>query len=152
MKTIKKKFPALSLLSICVALFSFSSPSGGEGFEIYLNNHLVVQQFGKDMNNVKSLPLDANSYNGQLSVKYYHCGKVGKNREITIRDEHNNLLKEWRFTDGSDATMNCPVNEILGLQKTKNSNALNLYYSSIELSKERLLVTIVKTYNGQTKP
>ena len=149
MKTIKNFAAAISLFAICAALSSFSTPSGGEGFEIYLNNHLVVQQFSKDMNSIKSLQLDATSLNGHLSVKYFHCGRAGKNRQIMIKDEHNNLLKEWHFPDGY-VTMPCPINEILNLQK--NRPLVNLYYSSSELTKERLLVTIMKANNLQTKP
>ena len=145
MKTIQKKPAGIAaVLAVCITLFSFSSKWGGEGFEIYLNNKLVMQQFGKDMDNVRSLQLDANYYNSQLSVKYYHCGKMGTNRRISVRDQHNNLLKEWQFVNSSDVAMNCPVNEIMSLQKEKNKS-LNLFYSSTELAKERLLVTITKT-------
>ena len=45
------------LLTISVALFSFSSTKnnfGGEGFEVYLNDKLVLQQYGKDMDKKKT--------------------------------------------------------------------------------------------------
>jgi hypothetical protein len=151
MKKIKNYLAALSLLTIGVVLFSFS-PKGGEGFEIYLNNKLVMQQFGSQMASVKSFPIDQRFSNDQLTVKYYHCGQVGKNRHITIKDGQNKVIKEWRFNDDSkNAAMNCPVKEILSFQKGNAESKLGLYYSSSELPKERLLVSIVLTTENKAK-
>ncbi len=144
---VQKSWMPLSLLAICMALLSFSSRWGGEGFEIFINNKLVLQQFGKDMNTVKNFQLDQRYSNAELTIKYYHCGSPGKNREITVRDAQNSVLKEWRFGDVSvnDATgMTCSVNDILYLQKRNKDNPLGLYYSSEELPKGKLLMTIVK--------
>ena len=155
MKTIHKKIMAITaLLGICFTLYSFSPRWGGDGFEIYLNNKLLLQQFGNQMDHVKTLQLDQSFYNDQLSVRYYHCGRVGKNRDITIKDGQNKILKEWRFNDGAgnSAAMNCPVKDILSLQKGNSNNTLSLYYSSNELPNGRLLVTITKANNNQTKP
>ena len=145
-KIFKKSLIPLSMLAACFTLFSFTSRWGGEGFEIFLNNRLISQQFGKDMNTVKSLQLDQRYSNAELTIKYYHCGKAGKNREISIRDDQNNLLKKWSFDNASvsDNGMSCPVNEILSLEKRNNSKAMNLYYSSDELPNGRLLMTIVR--------
>ena len=49
MKSIISK--SMLVLAICATLFSFRNKPGGEGFEIYLNNKVVVQQFGKDAHN-----------------------------------------------------------------------------------------------------
>lgn len=152
MKTISKKFMSFTAITtVCFGLFGFVSKYGGEGFEIYLNNKLVMQQFGKQLASVNSLQLDQRFSNEQLTVKYYHCGQVGKNRHITIRDNQNKVLKDWRFNDGSNnAAMNCPVNEILSLQK-RNSNSVNLYYSSAELPNGRLLTSIVLAADNKSK-
>ena len=127
-------------------LFSFISPSGGEGFQIYLNNELVLQKFGNDMDKVQTINLDEKSLNGELSVKYHHCGKVGKDRVLTIKDLDNKNLKEWKFADVSEASasMKCGVKEIFSL-KIKNNTKLNLYYTSSELPKGRMLATITAT-------
>jgi hypothetical protein len=85
------------LIALSSVLFSFSVKTaetffsnknnfGGEGFEIYLNNKLVLQQFGKDINTVKSLQLDQSVSNGQLAIRYFHCGQPGKSRVVTIKD------------------------------------------------------------------
>lgn len=143
MKT--KIFSALAI-AFCAALFSFTTKPGGEGFEIYLNNKLVVQQFGKDMNQVKTIAIDPSLSNAKLAVKFYHCGQVGKNRTLVVKNSNNKVLKQWAFqnTSKNDWAMNCGVKEILDLQKLEDKK-LYLYYSSSEISKERLLVTISKS-------
>ncbi|MGZ8515941.1 MAG: hypothetical protein ACXWWD_01260, partial [Chitinophagaceae bacterium] len=96
------------------------------------------------MNQVKLLNLEKAADNDQLSVRYHHCGRVGKSRIITIKDAQDKVLKEWKFTDVPDvaARMSCKVKDILGLRNGKN-NTLKLYYSSSELPKGRQLTSIV---------
>jgi hypothetical protein len=146
MKTIKKSAAMASvMLSVCFTLLSFTNHKGGEGFEIYLNKKLVLQQFGTQANAVKSFQLDQSSANDELTVKYYHCGQPGKGRSITIKDGQNKILKEWHFADAgtANATMSCKVKDILGLKKGNGTVTLNLYYSSSELPKGRQLASIV---------
>jgi hypothetical protein len=114
-----KAIKRLAAVAVCSILFSFSTgSSGGEGFEIYLNNKLVLQQYGNDLNTAKTLNLDKAADNDQLSVRYHHCGRVGKSRTITIKDAQDKVLKEWKFTDVSEAAsrMTCKVKDILGLR------------------------------------
>ncbi len=134
---------SLLLLAVMAALYSFT-PLGGEGFEIYLNNKMVLQQFGKSMEEVKSLKLTAASVNDNLVVKYHHCGKVGKNRVIAIKDADDKILKEWRFADAATpvAAMQCKVKDIVSLHK-KGVTELRLYYTSSELPAGRQLTSIV---------
>ena len=150
MKKIKNYLAALSVLTIGAVLFSFT-PKGGEGFEIYLNNKLVMQQFGSQTS-IKSFPIDQRFSNDQLTVKYYHCGQVGKNRHIIIKDGQNKIIKDWRFNDDSkSAAMNFPVKEILQFQKGSEESKLGLYYSSSELPSGRLLASIVLTTESKNK-
>jgi hypothetical protein len=145
MKKMFKKIPVMASLMMCLSVFflSFTSPAGGEGFEIYLNNKLVLQQFGKDLNTVKTVSIDQSLSNVELAVKYYHCGQTGKNRMLTIKDGENKLLKQWKFGDNAkdNPSMCCGVKEILSLN-TGTAKKLNLYYSSTELPNGRLLATI----------
>jgi hypothetical protein len=148
MKTITKKttmFAALALVIFSAAISSFTVKPGGEGFEIYLNNKLLLQRFGNELNTVQSLQLDQRYSTAQISIKYHHCGRVGKNRYVAIKDAQNNLLKEWRFEDVKDAyaSMNFSVKDILAIQKAGRANTVNLYYSSSELPKGRMLASIV---------
>ena len=151
MKSIISK--TMALLAVCTALFSFSTKPGGEGFEIYVNNKVMIQKFGNEINTVQSLQLDQSLSNAQITIKYHHCGKVGKNRIVTIKDGQNKILKEFRYADVATpvAAMALNVKDILNLKKI-NSPLLKLYYSSTELTKERLLTTIVTTTASTANP
>lgn len=132
-------------LKTAEAICSTKSNFGGEGFEVYLNDKLVLQQFGEKMNSVKSLQLDQSVSNGQLAIRYFHCGRPGKSRTVTIKDEQQVVLKEWRFGDTKDATAKlcCNVKDILALPKLKAGKKVNLYYASSELPNGRLLATLI---------
>lgn len=142
----------VSLITLCLALFSFSVKStevissrfGGEGFEVYLNNKLILQQFGQNMNVVKTIQLDQSASNGQLAIRYFHCGQPGKSRVVTIKDEKNVVLKEWKFGDTKDASAKlcCNVKDILALPKLKTGQKVNLFYASSELPNGRMLATL----------
>jgi hypothetical protein len=153
------------LITLSGVLFSFSVKTvetissyknnfGGEGFEVYLNNKLVLQQFGKDINTVKSLQLDQSESNGQLAIRYFHCGQAGKNRVVTIKDVQNVVLKEWRFGDTKDASAKlcCNVKDILALPKLRAGQKVNLYYASAELPNGRLLVTLTTVNKAAAQP
>jgi hypothetical protein len=150
------------LLALSGVLFSFSVKTisfyknnfGGEGFEIYLNDKLVLQQYGKDIDQVKSLQLDQSVSNGQLAIRYYHCGRPGKGRVVTIRDQQNVVLKEWKFGDAKDASAKvcCNVKDILALPKLKTGQKVNLYYSSNELPKGRLLAILTTANKNAVQP
>jgi hypothetical protein len=154
MKTIKSSVATAALLLLAsFTFFSFTANKGGEGFEIYLNSKLVLQQFGSQLDNVKSIQLDQKSLNDELTIKYHHCGQVGKNRSITIKDGKNKILKEFHFADVSKASaaMTCKVKDIVGLTKASGSIKLNLYYSSSELPKGRQLASLVVTPANMAK-
>jgi hypothetical protein len=145
----------MMLVAISATLFSISpkpgiasgnppqaEAKGGEGFEISLNSKVLIQRFNTDINTLNSLQLSQASTDDQLIIKYYHCGKVGKNRMVTIKDGQNNVLKEFHYADVSTAnsSMSLPVKNILDLKK--NNTDLQLYYSSSELPNGRLLTNI----------
>ncbi|MEO6730724.1 MAG: hypothetical protein ABIN01_05870 [Ferruginibacter sp.] len=146
MKSIISK--TMMLVAIAATLVSFTN-FGGEGFEIYLDNKIVLQRFGNTLNEVTSLQLNQQSANSQLTIKYHHCGKVGKSRVITIKDGQDKILKQWRFNDAATpvAAMNCNVKDILTLKKGTEA-ILKLYYSSSELPNGRLLTNIVVLNNN----
>lgn len=133
---------AMMLVAFAAALLSFSPRFGGEGFEVYLNGKVLLQQFGKNMHTVKSLRLGKLNPQDKLSIRYYHCGQNGTNRTLTIRDEKNNVLKVWRYTNSAASNeMLCRNADIISLQKTGN-RVVRIYYSATELSGERLLATV----------
>ena len=136
------------------AISSYKSNFGGEGFEVYLNDKLVLQQYGEKMNIVKTVELDQSAGNGELAIRYYHCGRPGKSRVVTIKDEKNVVLKEWRFGDAKDASarVSCNVKEIFALPKFKSGKKVNLYYSATELPNGRLLATLTTVSNAAAQP
>ena len=152
------------LIALSGTLFSFSVKTvealplgnnfGGEGFEVYINNKLVLQQFGEKMNTVKTISLDQSESNGQLAIRYFHCGQPGKSRVITIKDEQNVVLKEWKFGDTKDAAAKlcCNVKDILALPKLKSGKKVNLYYAATELPKGRLLATLTTANKNVAQP
>ena len=149
-----------SLIMLSIVLFSFTLKTaeavfGGEGFEVYVNNKLVLQQFGKEINTVKTVQLDQTASNGELAIRYFHCGQAGKSRVVTIKDEQNVVLKEWKFGDTKDASTKlcCNVKDILALPKLKSGKKVNLYYSSSELPKGRLLAILTSaSKNNAAQP
>ena len=148
----------LSLLfTMSVMLFSFSSDKsnfGGEGFEVYLNDKLILQQYGKEMDVVKNVQLDQSASYGQLAIRYYHCGRPGKSRVVTIKDEQNVVLKEWKFGDAKDASakVSCNVKDILTLPKIKAGKKLSLYYAASEIPNGRLLATLTSVSKVAAQP
>jgi hypothetical protein len=145
------KWTALTMVTLFLS--AFAPKPGGEGFEIFLDNKLLVQRFGNQINTVQSLQLDPKA-TGELTIKYHHCGKAGKNRVVAIKDAQNNVLKEWRFADVKDpySSMSCSVKEILNLQKSTRSNTVKLYYTSSELPNGRVLASLVMASKSYTTP
>lgn len=131
-------------LLLSFILFSFSTPPGGEGFEIYLNNKVIIQRFGNDVNKPQTIKLALSSAQDEITIKYYHCGRVGKNRVLTIKDSQEKVLKEIRFADVNIpvAGMICKVKDIISLKKS-NDSFLKLYYTSTELPNGRLLASVL---------
>ncbi len=143
---------AMMLLATAFILLSFSSNFGGEGFEILLNGKVILQQFGKDLNTVKELQLKQSSPTDKLTIRYHHCGRVGKNRIVTIKDGQDKMLKEWHFRDlNTNSDMSCSVQDILSLKKNNNS-VFKVYYSSSELPGGRLLTSVILGNNITVHP
>ena len=149
MKSITGKI--ILLLAFCTTAVSFSPKPGGEGFEILLNNKVILQKYGNNMDKVQTLQLRAASSGDMLTVRYYHCGRIGKNRTITFKDGNNKIIKEFNFSDvnSSFAPMTLQVKDILSLQS--GNSILKLFYSSSELPGGRMLASINKGIAGTAK-
>jgi hypothetical protein len=150
MKSYSKLIAAKSiLLLVCATLFSFSSNKGGDSFEIGLNGKRVLQQFVYASKGVQTIQLTQTSDNDKLDIIYSHCGRVGKNRYITVKNEKDQAIKVWKFADAVDknAAMSFSLKDILSLRKNK-ADKLNLFYSSSELPAGRTLATIAGEETG----
>jgi hypothetical protein len=133
------------LLPLTILMGAFIVPFGGEGYEIYIDNKLVLQQFGQQMKQVKSLQLNASQAKSELNVKFYHCGMAGKSRTLELRTPEKQVLKQWQFAneEAKNFAITVPVKEILDLQKKAGAGTLHLYYSSKEAPDGRFLAGIV---------
>ena len=150
MKCHSKLIAVKSLLILsCAMLFSFSSKKGGDSFEIVLNGKRVLQQFVYASKGVQTVQLTQTSDNDKLDIFYNHCGQVGKNRYITIKNEKDQPIKVWKFADAADknGAMSFKLKDILSLRKNK-TDKLNLFYSSSELPAGRTLATIAGDETG----
>ena len=143
-----------SLLILSIALFSFSSPMGGDVFQIYLNNKMVLQEFVHNSKGVKSLNLDNASLNDQISVHYSHCGTIGKSRHIALKNDDGKVLKQWNFADadGKVAGMTISVKDVVSVQKANGGNSVELYYSAKELPRGMQLASINMGALAKAKP
>lgn len=137
----------LPAIAFTIIFSSFSSTPGGEGFEVYKNNTLLLQQFGKNMKKIRMLSLDNIRPSDKLTIKYYHCGKTGKNRHIIIRGENNLELKNWQYANitSKDEGMSFHPAEVI--RNSKKTDTVNVYYTSREMPKEELLVIL--RFKGQ---
>src|SRR5688572_26417235 len=102
MQTINKKILAIPLLLIALSacLVSFSPAPGGDKFEIYLNNKLIVEQYvSQKATAVKYLTLYPGNYNSRIDVYYSHCGHTGTDRKIIIKDENSRTIKTFEFAN-----------------------------------------------------
>jgi hypothetical protein len=150
MKSHSKLIAAKSLLVlICATLFSFSPKRGGDSFEIVLNGKRVLQQFVYASKSVQTIQLTSTSDNDKLDIYYNHCGQVGKNRYITIKNEKDQPIKVWKFADAADKTgaMSFKLKDILSLRRNK-TDKLTVFYSSSELPSGRTLATIAGEETG----
>lgn len=141
---------------ICVVLgatlLAFTSIRGGESYTIHLNSKLLVDHYMTSKAETPTLSLDNASENDQISVYYNECGKIGKERKLSIQDVQGNVLKTWSFANtlGEHTPMICKVKDIVALKKNERST-LRLYYSSKEVSTGRFLATILANQSSAKK-
>jgi hypothetical protein len=135
---------AVLLFILFVAAFSYKAKAGGDVYEIYLNNKLVLKQFVIEPVHIKNLIFSNAKPTDKLRVKYRHCGVVGKARSIAIRDEKGTVLKEWKFSDAANSgeDMQIPVEEMLAVQRKNNLKQLSLYYTAKEMPRGRTLIVL----------
>jgi hypothetical protein len=150
---LKQKCVLLSTMVLfSFPLFSLVAP-GGDSYSVYLNNKLVFTQWvTQPAISLKKVQLGPENYHDMLMISYSHCGVVGKGRSIVIKDEQNNILKEWKFQDptGSEKLMSIPAKEILDLKK--NNSTLELFYfSAQQLPKGRMLALLSVEKKGNAK-
>jgi len=145
----KQFFMMVFLVAASSFVYSFVTPAGGEGFEIYIDNKLVLQQFNQEMKELKTIQLTAAQSKSMLQVKYYHCGMAGKSRILELKNADQKTIKRWEFvnSEGKNFAITVAVKEILDSQQKTSDGAIYLYYSSKEAPQGRLLAGIVQSAN-----
>jgi len=130
------------LTALLTSLFSFTSFAGGDVYEIYLNDKLVCQASYKQFTGSKELHLGKLNANDRLVIKYSHCGVTGQDRSIVVKDENDNIIKEWKFIDAKNnqSAMQIPVKELLDLNAKNGS--IRLFYSAKQMPEGRMLTAI----------
>lgn len=140
----KLKFLKSLLVAMGLIFFSQATFAGGDTYTIYLNDKQILKQFvGLPSSGLLTLPLENANPNDKLIIKYSHCGVAGKGRNIVVKNEQNQILKEWKFADGPDMAMTISVKDILDLQKKNPDARLNIHYSSSELMPKGLMLASV---------
>jgi hypothetical protein len=131
--------------ALCSILLSFSFKPGAHSFQIYLDSKLVLDQYVNSKMEIPTLRLDPDGNYNQLIVKYNECGRTVSGRTITIKDENDKILKEWRFegmSSGYKESMVCQVKEIIALTK-KETTGLKLYYSSNDFHEGQQIARLI---------
>ena len=139
-----KQLKALLLVALITVTGTLSARDGGESFEIYLNNKLLVRQHVSQSFNFQNLNLTAANANDKLVIYYNHCGIPGKSRTIAIQDAAGNVLKTYTFGDAASTKegMTIPVKELLALEKQSKGVQLAIHYKAKELPKGLTLTSL----------
>ncbi|WP_205508308.1 hypothetical protein [Longitalea arenae] len=147
---IKTAYTAVFTVTILL-LQAFTAKAGGEGFQIYLNNKLILEQSGRQFT-LQNLPLDKANMNDELVIYYYSCADKGKARSIAIKDDKGNIIKEWKFGDanGPRAGMKIPVKELLQFEKSYANSSISLVYISQQQPNGRPLSALLFTSKSTT--
>lgn len=125
------------LVALVLVTGTLTARDGGESFEIFLNNKLLVRQHVTQSFSLQNLNLTQANANDKLVIYYNHCGMPGKARTIAIKDAAGNVLKKYTFGDAANAKegMTIPVKELLDLEKKNKGVHLAIHYTAKELPK-----------------
>ena len=88
---------ALVGVALCTILFSFSTIIGAHNVQVFLDDKMVIDHYVDSRSIAPTLNLDPAEKHDQLIIKYNECGRTVTGRTITIKDEKNQVLKDWRF-------------------------------------------------------
>jgi len=146
-KTSKQALMKLFMLvTLCFIAFGFTARTGLDGYEIYLNDKLILKQFVNQPLSLRKLRLDKADQSDQLRIHYRHCTPkgVGTGRSIAIKDQQGKTLKKWEFADSgdSDVGMVIPVKALVQLEKHHSGQDLRLYYAAHEHPEGEMLASV----------
>lgn len=135
-----------TIIALSLFLLSFVPELGGEHYQVYLNNSMLIQQVIHNQKALPALTLDETA-RGTFAVMYDHCGQVGTSRSLTLQSDKNQVLKKWEFADGGKR-MTMEAKEVVALLKAQS--AIKLVYASAEIPEGRGLAFLSLTKNAAT--
>lgn len=132
-------------VALSAILFSFAPLPGAHSVQVYLDDKLVLDQYVNFKSDAPKLKLDPAEKYSQLIVKYNECGRTVTGRSLTLKDDHDNVLKNWRYegaSRGYSESMSCLMKDIIAL-KPKGTNTMKLFYSSNDFSEGHQVAYLV---------
>jgi hypothetical protein len=138
---------AIGLLALLISFASVSAKAGGDGYEIYLNNKLILKQYQGQNLSLTSLVLSEANVNDKIVICYTRCNvpdQSGKSRSITLKDNNGNVLKVWTFNNLAEdkGSMSIPVQEILELQKKTGEKPVSIFYAAQDHAQTQILPSL----------
>jgi len=131
--------------ALCAVMSAFAPMPGAHSFQVYLDDKIVADQYMKASHIAPKIIIDPAENHKQLVLKYSECGRTVSGRVISIKDNNDKLLKEWKF-DGTTKAFEDPmtfnIKDLVAL-KQKSSNTLKLYYASADFPGGQHVVTLV---------
>jgi hypothetical protein len=136
-----RSLSALLLIIIVALLSSFLIRPGGDHFQVYLNNKLVIEEhiYGR----TKNVPLKLTESTGELKVDYSHCGVTGTARTLSLKDENNKVLQEWKFIDVNPKMKDPMMVSVAQLYEFRSISGATLVYRARELNTDVVIAPVV---------
>ncbi len=115
----KLLFKILAALTGVLAFATLRAGGGADSFKVYLNNKLIHEQWVGQKISLDQLPLDESNLNDKLTFHYSHCGKIGTDRKLIVKDADGKTIREWKFAnaEGKQSGMVVPVKELLQVRQ-----------------------------------
>lgn len=137
MKKIFKHSTPIGIVGVLVVLLlsSFALRKGAHSYSLSVNGKEVGQYYVGAKKPMPSITLTASD---KLSVYYNECGKIGSSRGLSVRDDQNKILKEWKFDDNQEE--HTPMTIIT--QGLRRNTQIGLYYTSRDVTTPQKLATL----------
>jgi len=129
---------ALVLGAMSFPLQGFNALPGGDRYSIFVNNKLVLEHYVHAKGQPTRLSLEGYKDDDRLVVHYSHCGRIGLQRALQVKNGKGALLRQWQFSD-EGAGMRLQVKDI---SRLSNGAPVYLYYTSRELKPAMMLATV----------
>jgi hypothetical protein len=142
-KIIQHSWATASVVALCAVLSSFALP-GTHSFQLYVDSKMIVDQYVTRDVTIPTVRLNPDERSNQIILKYSECGRTVSGRTLTIKDEQDKILKEWRFdgtTSGFKDPMTLNVKDVIALRPGKG--AMKLFYLSNDFKQGQQVASLI---------